>query len=843
MPGQNTKSLPSNVIRLAGLTEPPRSRKQPPTAAHPPAGSADETLKALDYASHLAAILKSHAVMELALDGTMLWANTRFLNALGYRLSEIQGRHHSMIVEPGLRESPEYEKFWTALRAGRPQVAQYRRIGKAGRAIWLQASYNPVLDEAGLPVKILKLATDITAKKRQAEDFKSQVCAIARSQAVIEFDLNGTILTANQRFLDMMGYRLDEIAGHHHSIFVDRLTRNSDAYAAFWDNLRRGLHQTAEFRRIDRQGRDVWLQASYTPVIGADHLPVKIIKYAMDVTARKRQADEYESQMLAIHKSQAIVEFTLDGTVISANQHFLTATGYTLAEIVGEKHSIFVEPALRDGSDYRRFWAELRRGRYFTGEYRRIGKNGKPIWFQASYNPILDHDGKPIKIIKFATDVTGWKLKAASAEVDALTGLPNRLLLNDRLTQAITAARRRRTELAVLFLDLDGFKHVNDSLGHLIGDKLLQAVASRLTACVRASDTVSRQGGDEFVILIPDLHAPEDAAVAAQKIMTGITDGFVIDHHELHVTTSIGVSIFPHDGTGAATLLKNADTAMYEAKKNGRNAYRFFESSMNAKASERQSISEHLRNAAGRGEFSLVYQPKIDLASAAIIGAEALLRWTHPAHGAIGPAEFIPVAENAGMIRDVGTWVLREACRQLRQWRSAGLVPPRLSINVSGLEFNHDDFLERTIEILQDTGTPAAALEFELTETVLMKNPAFIAPILSKLRQLGIQISLDDFGTGYSSLSYLTKFPIDTLKIDKSFVADLAPGKEAVIVAAIISIARSLNMRVIAEGVETGAHLSALRDLNCDEAQGHYFSAPLPPDAFGTLLRSDIPIR
>jgi diguanylate cyclase (GGDEF)-like protein len=467
-----------------------------------------------------------------------------------------------------------------------------------------------------------------------------------------------------------------------------------------------------------------------------------------------------------------------------------------------------------------------------------MAKDGRPIWFQASYNPVLDHDGQPIKIIKFATDVTAWKLKAASAELDALTGLPNRILLHDRLTQAMIIARRRHSELALLFLDLDGFKEVNDTLGHLIGDKLLQIVASRLTGCVRASDTVSRLGGDEFVVLLTDLRAAEDAAITAQKIMTAISDGFIIDQNEICITVSIGISIFPGDGTDAATLLKNADTAMYNSKSRGRNAYGFFELSMGHKAKQRQFITENLRNAVRRGEFSLVYQPKIALASSCIIGVEALLRWTHPEHGAVCPSEFIPVAEDSGLIRQLSGWVLRKVCMQLGEWRVAGVTVPRISINISGLEFRHEDFFDHTLQILQETGIRPCDLEFELTESVLMKNVGTIAPVLTRLRELGLQISLDDFGTGYSSLSYLTKFPLDTIKIDQSFVQNLRPGAYAPIVSAIISMARSLNMRVVAEGVETAEHLAVLRELQCDEAQGFYFSHPLEPADFCTLMQT-----
>jgi diguanylate cyclase (GGDEF)-like protein/PAS domain S-box-containing protein len=667
--------------------------------------------------------------------------------------------------------------------------------------------------------------------------------AIDKSNAMAEFALDGTILHANKQFLDIMGYELADVVGRHHRMFLDAATIASEAYEVFWRNLSHGIFQTGEFRRLTKAGKPVWLQASYNPILDASGQPFKIVKCATDVTAGKVRSNEQTSKMAAISRSQAIAEFALDGTILDANEQFLKAVGYRREELVGANHRMLVEPGDRSSIGYKRFWAELRRGRYHAAEYRRVGKHGQMVWFQATYNPVLDYDGKPLKILKCATDVTCWKLKVASAEFDYLTGLPNRMLLHDRLTQAINTAMRRKTMVAVLFVDLDGFKHVNDSLGHLIGDKLLQSVAGRLVRSVRASDTVSRQGGDEFVVLLTDLRSPQDAVITAKKILAAVADAHQVDQHQLYVTASIGVSVYPQDGAEAQVLLKNADTAMYQVKQSGRDGYRYYDAAMNVKARERQFISDSLRYADERNELKLLYQPKIDIKTRRIIGAEALLRWTHPQRGAIEPARFIPVAEDCGLIPHISSWVMRETCEQARRWSQEGLAVPRLAVNISGLEFRNDDFLERLLKIVNDTGTDPHALEIELTESVLMQNPGVVAPILSHLRELGMQISLDDFGTGYSSLSYLTKFPIDTLKIDQSFVQQLGePGQNAVIITAIISMARSLNLRVIAEGVETLAHLDLLRTYNCDEAQGYYFSHPVPPAAFGALLRDGLPL-
>jgi diguanylate cyclase (GGDEF)-like protein len=424
-----------------------------------------------------------------------------------------------------------------------------------------------------------------------------------------------------------------------------------------------------------------------------------------------------------------------------------------------------------------------------------------------------------------------------SAEHDCLTGLPNRSLVNDRISQAIVLARRHMTSIAVLFLDLDGFKHINDSLGHQIGDKFLQSIAKRLLTCVRASDTVSRQGGDEFIVLLSELNRAEEAAISAKRMLQVVAAPHSIDRRELHITTSIGISVYPGDGEDAETLVKNADTAMYQAKENGRRGYRFFKPVMNVRAVERQSTEGSLRFALERDEFRLYYQPKISLTTGAITGAEALIRWAHPTRGLVSPAQFIPVAEDCGLIVPIGNWVLREACRQARSWLDTGLPVSSMAVNVSAMEFRSETFLHGLFAILGETGLDPSALELELTESVLITEVEATAAILQTLRERGVQVAIDDFGTGYSSLSYLRKFPVDALKIDQSFVRQISTvGDDTTIVAAIIGMARNLRLRVVAEGVETRDELAILQRHHCDEAQGYYFSPPLPPEQFARLL-------
>ena len=475
-----------------------------------------------------------------------------------------------------------------------------------------------------------------------------------------------------------------------------------------------------------------------------------------------------------------------------------------------------------------------------------IHRDGFEIPIEDSVSPIHDREGHATGAVIVFRDVSAARAMALqmthSAQHDFLTGLPNRMLFNDRVSQAVVLAPRHMKNVAVLFLDLDGFKHINDSLGHPIGDKLLQSIAKRLVDCVRDSDTVSRQGGDEFVVLLSEVEQSEDASITASRMLRAVAGAHSIDQHDLHVSASIGVSVYPDDGLDAETLIKNADTAMYQAKENGRQSYQFFKPAMNVRAVERQSIEESLRRALERHEFALHYQPKINLKTGEITGAEALIRWTHPIRGPVPPGQFIPVAEDCGLILPIGNWVLREACKQARAWLDAGLSLGTMAVNISAMEFRDDNFLEGVFTILKETGLDPRFLELELTESVLMKRAESTQSILKTLRARGVQLAVDDFGTGYSSLSYLRKFPIDALKIDQSFVRQITSAPdETTIVTAVISMGRSLKLRVVAEGVETQEELVFLQAHQCDEAQGYYFSRPVLPEQFASLLRTGIP--
>jgi len=422
------------------------------------------------------------------------------------------------------------------------------------------------------------------------------------------------------------------------------------------------------------------------------------------------------------------------------------------------------------------------------------------------------------------------------AHYDALTGLPNRLLFTDRLTQAMAHAHRAERLVAVLLLDLDRFKAINDSLGHSMGDLLLRGIAERLSGCIREGDTVARLGGDEFTVLLPELRYIEDCATVARKILENLARPFLLDGHEVFVSTSIGITLYPFDES-IDTLLRNADTAMYHVKEHGGSGFEYYTAEMSTASLKRLSLESALRRALERQEFVLHYQPQVDLVSGQIAGAEALLRWQHPEWGQVAPGDFIPLAEETGLIVPIGKWVLSTACRQAKDWQDAGHPPIPVAVNVSARQFYQEDFMDTVCEALETTQLDARYLELELTEGTLMQNGPATTAMLNKLHSMGVQFSIDDFGTGYSSLSYLKRFPIDRIKIDRSFVTHITSDTDdAALTSAIIAMSHALGIQTVAEGVETREQLGFLRERHCDQMQGYLFSRPIPATEFGRLF-------
>jgi diguanylate cyclase (GGDEF)-like protein/PAS domain S-box-containing protein len=559
---------------------------------------------------------------------------------------------------------------------------------------------------------------------------------------------------------------------------------------------------------------------------------------------------------LYIEKERAVVTLNSIGdavlcTDILGNITYLnlvaeTMTGWSRGEAIGrplaEVFRIIDGSTRRTARDPMEMAVEQNRTVGLTANCVLIRRDGFESAIEDSAAPIHDRTGRITGAVIVFHDVSAARAMAVrmthSAQHDLVTNLPNRLLLNDRISHSIVLAHRQHKSLAVIFLDLDRFKYINDSLGHAVGDRLLQSVSRRLLASVRGSDTVSRQGGDEFVILLSEISHPEDAATSAKKILLSLSAPHSIAGQDLRVDGSIGISVYPGDGEDAETLIKNADTAMYHAKENGRNNFQFFKADMNLRAVERQSLEGNLREALEREEFLLHYQPKVNLETGEITGVEALIRWQHPSRGLVAPAQFVPIAEDCGLILPIGRWVLREACRQAREWQKAGLPFNRISVNVSAAEFRAKTFLAEISTSLKETGLEGRYLDLELTESVLMHHAESSAATLHGLKAIGVHLAVDDFGTGYSSLSYLQQFPIDILKIDKSFIHRLTGGlDDSPIVGAIVNMGKSLRMRVIAEGIETHQQLAFLQAQHCGEGQGYLFSQPIAAAQFTDLLK------
>ncbi len=650
-------------------------------------------------------------------------------------------------------------------------------------------------------------------------------------------------LTVNQAALRQYGYSESEFLG----MTIADIRPEEMLPDLYMDLARRrhGLQYPSlwKHRRKDGTIIDVEIVCHDVQMQGTEAMLVA----AHDVTERQRAqeaARQAEEKYHAIFDNAVtgIFQHTPDGRPISINRAFAQMHGYAsaeelLAEITNAGAQLFVHPermvelaeAAAAGGIVRCAEVELYR------------KDRSRFWVMVNLRAVRDETGKVVLFEGTAEDIT--HRKAAEAQVsflayhDALTGLPNRVLFRDRLETALAGARRRNERLAVLFLDLDRFKNINDSLGHSFGDRMLKVVAERLRECVREQDTVARVGGDEFLIMLGGVSDAAGPMAAAQHIMSAMAKTFVVHGRTLNTSCSIGISVFPEHGEDGETLIKNADAAMYSAKEDGSSRVRLFASEMNSRAVARLTLESDLRAALDAKEFFLVYQPLMEIASGRITGMEALIRWQHPTKGVVPPGNFIPIAESSGLILPIGEWVLRSACSQMREWQNGGHRIAPVSVNVSALQFRREGFCSLIRKVLAESSLQGRCLELELTESLLLSNADVVHPILAELKGMGVSLAIDDFGTGYSSLSYLKQFRVDKLKIDRSFIRDIATSDDdGAIAAAIISLGRSLNLRVVAEGVEGEAQMSFLRERGCDEIQGYLFSKPLAVSAMEKLL-------
>jgi diguanylate cyclase (GGDEF)-like protein/PAS domain S-box-containing protein len=619
---------------------------------------------------------------------------------------------------------------------------------------------------------------------------------------------------------------------------VSEMTECQLSDRAAWSN--RGPTRSEE-RIVAADGRERYWEFLKLPTFNDDGSRRSLVVVARDVTEQRRAEEDLRLAAQVFENSgESIVIMDACGRVVSVNRAFVDMTGYLPGEVQGKTPNS-LSSDLQDREFYRRMWQSLNETGYWQGELWSRRRNGEayPEWMGIS--TLCGPKGAVTHYVAISTDISERKASEARIEFlahhDPLTDLPNRLLLRDRLERAIVQCERVNTRVALLFIDLDRFKTVNDSLGHPVGDRLLREAARRLRECVREMDTVSRQGGDEFLIVLSDLKDGDAASRIAEQILAALSVPFSLDGHEIAISCSVGVSVYPEDGRDFDELLKKSDIAMYHAKEAGRNAFRYYTERMNIDALERLDLQNRLRRGLEQGEFVLHYQPVVELATRRVVGAEALVRWNSPDSGLVMPGRFIAVAEECGLIVPLGDWVLREACRQLRRWHDAGHGELFLAVNLSAIQFRRGSVLESVTRALSDAGANPGALELELTESILLQGAEHVLAIVRQLKSLGVRLSIDDFGTGYSSLAYLKRFAVDKLKIDQSFVIDLPTDADnAAIVSAIIQMAKSLNLQVLAEGVENEQAVAHLRSLACDHAQGYHFGRPVTADEFRMLV-------
>jgi diguanylate cyclase (GGDEF)-like protein/PAS domain S-box-containing protein len=788
-------------------------------------------------------------------DGRLITANMTLAKMLGYdSVEELLGKKlvEDIYYRPTQREEliREFEP--------RGYASDYELMWKKkdGAAIWVQLNAHAIKSVHGTSY-FEGFVYDITERKEAEEKLASAnaqrkaVLDAATRVSIIATDATGTITVFNAGAERLLGYAAEEVIGVCSVLELHRdaeLARHGEvlalelghAVAGFDVLVTRAALQGLEEREwtyVKKDGSAVFVLLSVTALRDEDGSVTGFLHVANDISERK-DAEEL------LRKQSAAMTASMDGIGILNERLEFTYVNDALAKLYGvTKPSAvygFALGEVYDAEEMERFTSAIvpsvqQRGRW-RGEANGKRRDGSTFPQEISLTAI--DGGGMVCVVRDITERTYAEEQIKHlAYHDALTGLPNRLLFKDRLTVALSHAQRDRTRLAVIFLDLDRFKVINDSLGHNIGDQLLQAVAARVSSCVRESDTVARLGGDEFTLLLPHLINLEDAAPVAAKILEAVRYPFHIEGREFYITTSIGISLYPEDGTDAEALIKNADTAMYQAKELGRDNYQLFNAFINQKALQRIQLEHGLRRALLNQELAVYYQPIFDLRQGKITGMEALLRWHHPDLGTIPPGTFIPIAESIGVMASIGGWVLRMACRQAKEWHEAGLKNLSLAVNLSVTQLQQGDLLQRVRDVLEETKLPARLLELEITESSAMQSPETSIRTLYELKKLGIRISLDDFGTGHSSLSYLKRFPIDTLKIDQSFVRDITEDPDtAAIVTAIIAMAHSLRLKVIAEGVEFSEQAKFLERYACDQMQGYLIKPPVPADEFLALV-------
>ena len=804
---------------------------------------ADGALRESEARYRLLAENANDMISRHARDGTYLYASPASKWLLGYEPEELIGRRAQDFIHP-----EDVVRLGQIDIGSLPDVyvESFRMFRKDRSIIWVEASTRHLKDpETGRVIETHAATRDVT--ERRAAEF-----ALRESETRLQMlvgQMPAIVWTIDQelRFTTCMGAALAQMG-------IDPSTAAGKTLAQYFGAGDEGFALVDQHRRAivgEPATYDVlWHGHSFhvhvEPLRRPDGTIAGAIGVALDVTEREEAQDALRKSRTSLASAQSIArlgnwDFNLSTGELIWSDELFRIYGLDPAATKPSPGAFWNYDHPDDAETVRRIieQAEVERQPYDV-THRIVRPDGAVRWVQERGEFTFGPSGHPVRMVGTVHDITerreAEQRLAYLAHHDALTNLPNRTLLTDRLTQAVAHARRLDQLVAVMFIDLDRFKNINDTLGHGVGDQLLEAVAKRVADSTREGDTVSRPGGDEFIAVLTDIRHVDDVAKVAQKIVRAIAQPYQVDGRELFATASIGISMFPFDGGDVDSLIKNADRAMYQAKETGRNNFQFYTADMHASALERLALENDLRKALDRGEFVLFYQPLLDIATTAIIGSEALVRWRHPTLGLLPPDDFISLAEETGLIVPIGEWVVRTACAQTKAWINAG-YPLRSTVNISARQFQQQDLLRVVEQALAESGLDPGLLELEITESVVMKDAEATIGILRGLKDAGVRLSVDDFGTGYSSLGYLKRFPIDTLKIDRSFVRDILVDKfDEAIARAVITLAHSLNLRVIAEGVETEAQLAFLRRLGCDEMQGNYASPALPPHVFARFL-------
>ena len=817
------------------------------------AADVTERKRAEEARSNLAAIVESSndAIISRSLDGMITSWNAGAERMFGYAAAEAIGRNVTFLLPPG--ELPRtQENNQVVLRGEMTLAHEERRLARDGRIVDVVISHSPLRNDAGEITGASVIFHDITAMKhaeaalRESEErFRAAFDQAAVGMALRSIDPgNPRWLRVNQALCGMFGYSREELL----RLNAFDLTPAEDLAAARDYSLRvqRGEMRSyvREKRYVRKNGELMWASLSLSVVHDADGRPTHVVSVIDDITKRKRAEEELRLASEAIAATaEGILITDAERRIVSVNRAFTCITGYEAHEVVGATPEM-LSSGRQDAGLHAEIWEQLEHSGHWQGEVWNRRKSGEAYAELMTISAVKSGNGGITHYVAVFNDISPLKEYEARLEYlahhDALTGLPTRPLLRDRVEVAIAHAAREGTHLALLFVDLDRFKLINDSLGHEVGDQLLQAVTRRLKESLRESDTVSRHGGDEFLVLLPSLGSVQDAGRIAEKLIEQVALPHELDRHEVIITASTGIAVYPENGSDLDMLLRNADAAMYAAKQAGRNRYQFYSESMNAQAADRLMLEHELRHALDRGELYAVYQPQVNLASGQVVGVEVLMRWQHPRLGAVPPGRFIPVAEESGQIVVLGEWILREACRQRSEWQARNLVSAPVAVNVSAIQLRQANFVATLQAILEETGLDPSCLELEVTETLLMQGTEAMVSRLHEMHHMGVRIALDDFGTGYSSLSYLRQFPLDRMKIDQCFVRDLPDNDDAaVITEAIATLGRALGLRVVAEGVETESQADFLRDTWCQDAQGYLYCKPLPAPAFELWLERE----